>query len=339
MSVAVVNNMLFIAMGVGGLHIFQLNGQVLGSIDFEYSINNATDLKVFHQSDVYFIYLLDYELGVTSFIYNPKSTLIYRNEQLDAIPFSGDIIDIYNNTMMIARFQDQQTIIQEIQLNYSDFSWKQVNKHVINYIIVDIEILDHIAITLGQNGNTVIFHSIPSTFQIKQQRFIMPSLIKLNFIKTQGSLYLIGVSLHNFYFSKLELKQSYLYCYFEQEQQVELSYSHISECTKKETGICTYNQEYIIQSIKPIITTEQKYLVYLILFVVASAFISIVVVLIREFRKYHKFVDGLDFNVQKSNEITLETFESPNKNFKFNQTGTHSSQFSIISNISRLPQV
>ncbi|CAD8126173.1 unnamed protein product [Paramecium sonneborni] len=33
-SVAVVNNMLFIAMGVGGLKIFQLSGQILGSIDF-----------------------------------------------------------------------------------------------------------------------------------------------------------------------------------------------------------------------------------------------------------------------------------------------------------------
>lgn len=73
-------------------------------MDFEYTINNATDLKVFNEFDVYYIYLLDYDLGVISFIYNPKSTLILKNDQLDTIPFSGDIIDIYNNIMMIASY-------------------------------------------------------------------------------------------------------------------------------------------------------------------------------------------------------------------------------------------
>ncbi|CAD8124831.1 unnamed protein product [Paramecium sonneborni] len=337
-SVAIVNNMIFIAMGIGGLKIFQLNGQILGSIDFLYSINNATDLKVFHQFDVYFIYLLDYDLGVTSFIYNPKSTLIYKNERLDTIPYSGDIIDIHNNIMMIASYQNQETIIHEIQLNYTDFSWKQVNTHIINQIIVDIDILDHIAITIGQNGNTVIFHSIPSQYQIKQQHFIMPSLLKLNFIKSKGSLYLIGVSLHNFYYSKLELKQSYLYCYFEFEQEIMLSYSQISKCKQSDT-ICNYTQEYIIKSIKPIITTEQNFQIYLILIFVVLAFIIIIIVLIRQFKKYNDFVHNLDSTCPKSNEITMQTYESPTKIIKFNQTGAHTSQFSIISNMNRLQQI
>lgn len=73
----------------------------MGYIDWNFEVSNITDLKVFHQNDVYFIYLLDYDLGVTSYVYNPKTTLIYLNDKLATIPYTGDILEIYENVMMI----------------------------------------------------------------------------------------------------------------------------------------------------------------------------------------------------------------------------------------------
>jgi hypothetical protein len=84
------------------------------------------------------------------------------------------------------------------------------------------------------------------------------------------------------------------------------------------------------------LTTEYNIQIYLILTIVVLAFILLVTIMVKEFKKYDEFVANLEPACPKSNEVTMQTFESPTKIIKFNQTGAHTSQFSIISNMNRM---
>lgn len=71
-------------------------------------------------------------------------------------------MEIYGNVMMIGTSQNEINQITEIYINYTDFTWRLVNTHTILNEIIDIDIVDHIAIVLSKNSNYIIFHSIPS---------------------------------------------------------------------------------------------------------------------------------------------------------------------------------
>ncbi|CAD8095705.1 unnamed protein product [Paramecium sonneborni] len=328
-SVAFVEDLLFVASGELGLHIYLVSKRVFEQISCTIEFKNITDLRVFQDQSVYFIFALDYEKGVKVITFNAKTSLFYENNKLTNIPYRGEIIDLYQNVLMVVEEKESESIIHELQISYENSTWRLVHQHQAQKYIQDIEMTDNYALIIGRNGHEIIYHSLP-TYDIQiQDKIIIPGLQKLFFLnKTEShNIQMFGITKHKFFTTNLQLFPQLISCFYSKDDnEIKLTYHQNStKCPgSSQSKICHYKQNYTITFVHPVLTSEQSIYVYITCVVIVAIFIIVLGLLIKEFRRYQYFVNFHNpkdsyiqqsgSRAQPSNDIyALNSFDSPMK--------------------------
>ncbi|CAK89637.1 unnamed protein product (macronuclear) [Paramecium tetraurelia] len=328
-SVAFIEDLLFVASGEQGLHVYLVSKRVFEQIQCTIEFRNITDLRVFQENSVYFIFALDYETGVKVITFNAKTSLFYENKKLTNIPFRGEIIDLYQDVLMVVEEQENESIIHELQISYANSTWKLVHEHQAQKYIQDIEMTENYAIIIGRNGHEIIYHSLPS-YDIKiQDKIIIPGLQKLFFLNQTESnnIQMFGVTRHKFFTTRLQLFPQFISCFYSNEED-EIRFTYHQNSTKcpgsSQSRLCHFKQNYTIQFVHPVLTSEQSIYVYITCLGIIAIFVMVLGLLIKEFKRYQYFVrlhNSKDVYHQQSGSqaqpthdiYALNSFDSPLK--------------------------
>ncbi|CAD8096544.1 unnamed protein product [Paramecium sonneborni] len=328
-SVAFIEDLLFVASGELGLHVYQVSKRVFEQIQCTIEFKNITDLRVFQENSIYFIFALDYEKGIKVITFNAKTSLFYENLQLTNIPYRGQIIDLYKNVLMVVEEKENESIIHELQISYENNTWKLVHQHLAQKYIQDIEMTENYAIIIGQNGHEIIYHSLP-IYDIKiQDKIIIPGLQKLFFLNKGEShnIQMFGVTKHKFFTTNLQLFPQFISCFYSKNDE-EIKFTYHQNSTKcpnsTQIKICHFKQNYTIKFVHPILTSEQSIYVYITCIVIVAIFMIVLGLLIKEFKKYQYFVkfhNSKDsYHQQSGSQVpptldiyALNSFDSPMK--------------------------
>ncbi|CAD8054433.1 unnamed protein product [Paramecium primaurelia] len=306
-SIATANNLIIVAMNTG-IKMFEFANHQLSEIFLDSQmVGKIQDIKVFNQNkdDNYFIYLLDEQYGVSQYIYNiGRSTILQFNSHMGQIPYPGEILDVYGDILMIVK---NQTLF-EFRIDYYKNNYELIKQHNLETDIIDIQLTDTFAIIIGRNGHQILFHSIPSTFSQFEwmNQLVIPNLKQLDILslildikshknnnKTTHNI-IVGITQHKFFFSKIELQQSYIECYSDSTtSELELIYQQKSTYCKSnmKNKICQLNKTYTIQFVDPKAFGGGKdtYLIIVLLYVISIAsFLVLMGTLIILYKKYHQ---------------------------------------------------
>ncbi|CAD8180801.1 unnamed protein product [Paramecium pentaurelia] len=266
-SIATVGNIMIVAMD-SGIKIFEFKDHVLNEIMIDINqINRVSDVKIFNKknNELYYIYLLDTIQGINQYIFNTVTQKLEHNSKLGIIPYPGDILDIYGEILMVVK----DKYLYEIRVDYYRNTFTLVKQHELETEIVDIELTEQFAIVIGKNGHQILFHSIPSTYSQFEwmNQLVIPNLKQLGIlslnldqqnlqIKETNSSHniIIGITQHKFFYSKVELEQSFIQCYSDEiTSEIVLNYSH--KATKCKTNLkrreCELIKSYTIQFVEP----------------------------------------------------------------------------------------
>ncbi|CAD8066316.1 unnamed protein product [Paramecium primaurelia] len=328
-SVAFIEDLLFVASGEQGLHVYLVSKRVFEQIQCTIEFRNITDLRVFQENSIYFIFALDYEKGIKVITFNGKTSLFYENQKLTNIPFRGEIIDLYQNVLMVVEEKENESIIHELQISYENNTWKLIHQHTAQKYIQDIEMTENYAIIIGKNGHEIIYHSLPSYDINIQDKIIIPGLQKLFFLnKTESNnIQMFGITKHKFFTTRLQLFPQFISCFYSKEEN-EVKFTYHQNSTKcpgsSQNKLCHFKQNYTIQFVHPVLTSEQSIYVYIVGLIIVALFVVILGLLIKEFKRYQFFVklhNSKDLYHQQSGSqaqpthdiYALNSFDSPLK--------------------------
>ncbi|CAK59138.1 unnamed protein product (macronuclear) [Paramecium tetraurelia] len=257
-SVAILEDLLFVASGEQGLHVYQVSKRVFEQIQCTVEFKNITDIRVVSENSVDYIFALDYEKGIKVITFNTKTGLFYENKSLTNIPYRGEIIDLYQDVLMVVKEKEIDSIIHELRIQYETNTWRLIHQHSAQKYIQDIEMTENYAIILGRNGHEIIYHSLPS-YDIKiQDKIIIPGLQKLFFLdKTQSNnIQVFGVTKHMFFTTRLQLFPQFISCFYSKEEN-EIKFTYHQNSTKcpgsAQNKICQFKQNYTVQFVHPIL--------------------------------------------------------------------------------------
>ncbi|CAD8201179.1 unnamed protein product [Paramecium octaurelia] len=328
-SVAILEDLLFVASGEQGLLIYQVSKRVFEQVQCTVEFKNITDLRVFSENSVYYIFALDYEKGIKVITFNTKTGLFYENKSLTNIPYRGEIIDLYQDVLMVVEEKENDSIIHELQIQYESNTWRLIHQHSAQKYIQDIEMTENYAIILGRNGHEIIYHSLPS-YDIKiQDKIIIPGLQQLFFLdKAQSNnIQVFGVTKHKFFTTRLQLFPQFISCFYSKEAN-EIKFTYYQNSTKcpgsTQNKICQYKQNYTVQFVHPILTSEQSLYVYITCLIIVALFVIVLGLLVKEYNRYqfivksHSSKDSYDQSsgsrAPPTNDIyVLNSFDSPLK--------------------------
>ncbi|CAD8195257.1 unnamed protein product [Paramecium octaurelia] len=258
-----INSMATVAMDTG-IKMFELKDHMLNEILIAIDqINRVSDIKIFNQknNEIYYIYLLDKIQGINQYIFNTVTQELQCNFRLGIIPYPGEILDIHGEILMVVKDYN----LFEIHVDYYLSQFTLFKQHQLETEIVDIELTEQFAIVIGKNGHQIVFHSIPpiySQFEWMNQ-LVIPNLKQLSILSfNQGSQLkeplskniIIGITQHKFFYSKVQLEQSFIQCYSDEAtSEIELQYTH--KATKCRTNLkkkeCNLAKSYTIQFVEP----------------------------------------------------------------------------------------
>ncbi|CAK59139.1 unnamed protein product (macronuclear) [Paramecium tetraurelia] len=304
-SIATVGNIMIVAMD-SGIKIFEFKDHLLNEIMIEIShINRVQDVKIFNKknNELYYIYLLDTISGINQYIFNTVTQKLEHNSKLGIIPYPGEILDIYGEILMVVK----DKYLYEIRVDYYRNQFTLVKQHQLETDIIDIELTEQFAIVIGRNGHQILFHSIPSTYSQFEwmNQLVIPNLKQLGILSlnldqqnlelkeaTSSHNIIIGITQHKFFFSKVELEQSFIQCYSDEiTSQIQLNYSH--KATRCKTNLkrneCDLIKSYTIQFVEPkqFGGNKQTYLLIILLYIVILLlFILFIGSLIYLYKKY-----------------------------------------------------
>ncbi|CAD8114753.1 unnamed protein product [Paramecium sonneborni] len=322
-SIATASNLIIVAMNIG-IKMFEFVNHQLNEIFIDTQmLGRIQDIKVFKQinNDNYFIYLLDEQCGVSQYIYNiGRSVILQFNSQMGQIPYPGEILDVHGDILMIAQ---NQTLF-EFRIDYIKNSYELIKKHDLETDIIDIQLTDTFAIIIGRNGHQILFHSIPSTFSQFEwmNQLVIPNLKQLDILSLNLNFYknrnqnktiqniIVGITQHKFFFSKIELQQSYIECYSDNiSSEIVLEYQQKSTYCKSnlKNKICQQNKVYTIQFVDPKAFGggKEAYLLILILYVISIAFFLIFLgTLIFLYRRYHRIPKRIELDDKEEQPYT-----------------------------------
>ncbi|CAD8096546.1 unnamed protein product [Paramecium sonneborni] len=304
-SIATVGNIMIVAMDTG-IKMFEFKGHILNELLIEIDqINRVTDIKIFNNknNEIYYIYLLDKIQGISQYIFNTVTQQLQLNLKLGIIPYPGEILDIYNEILMIVK----DKYLYEIRIDYYGNQYSLVKQHQLETEIVDIELTEQFAIVIGRNGHQILFHSIPSTYSQFEwmNQLVIPNLKQLGILslnldqqklqlKEGNSSYniIIGITQHKFFYSKIELEKSFIQCYSDEiTSEIQLIYSHRATRCKNnlKSRECELIKTYNIQFVEPkqFGGNKQTYLLIILLYIaILLLFISFIGALIYLYKKY-----------------------------------------------------
>ncbi|CAD8097062.1 unnamed protein product [Paramecium sonneborni] len=312
-SIATAGNLIIAAMNIG-IKMFEFANHQLSEIFLDTQMmGRIQDIKVFKEinNDNYFIYLLDEQYGVSQYNYNVGRTAILQfNSHMGQIPYPGEILDVYGEILMIVK---NQTLF-EFRIDYTKNSYELIKQHDLETDIIDIQLTDTFAIIIGRNGHQILFHSIPSIYSQFEwmNQLVIPNLKQLDILSLNLDLQInknqnktthntiVGITQHKFFFSKVELQQSYIECYSDTiTSEIELKYQQQSTQCKSnlKNKICQLNKIYTIQFVDPKAFGggKETYLLILILYLISIAFFLIFLgTLIILYKRYHRIPQRIE---------------------------------------------
>ncbi|CAK89638.1 unnamed protein product (macronuclear) [Paramecium tetraurelia] len=301
-SIATVGNIMIVAMDTG-IKMFELKDHMLNEILIAIDqINRVSDIKIFNQknNEIYYIYLLDKIQGINQYIFNTVTQELQRNLNLGIIPYPGEILDIHGDILMVVKDYN----LFEIHVDYYLSQFTLFKQHQLETEIVDIELTEQFAIVIGRNGHQIVFHSIPpiySQFEWMNQ-LVIPNLKQLSILSFNKDTQLkeaiskniiIGITQHKFFYSKVQLEQSFIQCYSDEAtSKIELHYTH--KATRCKTNLkkkeCNLDKSYQIQFVEPKEFGGNKqtyFLIVLLYLAILLLFILFIASLIYLYKKYH----------------------------------------------------
>ncbi|CAD8095703.1 unnamed protein product [Paramecium sonneborni] len=337
-SIATVGNIMIVAMDTG-IKIFEFKDHLLNELLIEIDqINRVTDIKIFNKknNEIYYIYLLDKIQGINQYIFNTVTQNLQLNSKLGIIPYPGEILDIYNEILMIVKDKN----LYEIRVDYYRNQFTLVKQHELETEIIDIELTEQFAIVIGRNGHQILFHSIPSTYSQFEwmNQLVIPNLKQLGILSlnldqqkqqlregTSSHNIIIGITQHKFFYSKVELEKSFIQCYSdEMTTEIQLNYSHKATRCKYnlKSRECELIKTYKIQFVEPkqFGGNKQTYLLIILLYIVILLlfilFIGALIYLYKKYQvdheKYNEHMPDVTQNLKTDNQ---NNFQIPSSNY------------------------
>ncbi|CAK68478.1 unnamed protein product (macronuclear) [Paramecium tetraurelia] len=307
-SVTTVNDIMFIAMGKLGISIYQFKEKNFQSIPWVVNgqtssqLQNVVDIKVFSQSQdqIYTIYVLDKNVGVQQYIYNSVTTLISQNTKLGTIPLAGDIFDVKQSVLIIIRHQPTFSSVNELELDLTNNTYRQINKYNTFKDVQDVDILNKYVIILGQNGHQVQRHSLPQKFSNQSSNsIIIPNLQQLDYIDYKNKTIIFGFTKHRFFYSSIREAPSLIVCQANYTEMLSTTFVYKQKSTKCPDNLnitkgeyCQIQKTYTINFIPPTRGGGYYYiiLIYVVAFILGLGFMMLICQVCREFKKYENFV-------------------------------------------------